>query len=468
MFMYMNNEFPQEPMEVTVHASKNLSPRIHLEKIHLPLVKHEGKEGTYTHHVSHVNQRRFGLCSIRLDLLESRCYYTWELSSTICMSLYIGTVSKTTHQDESVSPGCPDVGTVQISAQSESLVDKGVAPNLTDNKVNATLKREAEETFRDSEARQFPPKKPRISITFDTGTAPVVSNEPSAVECSQASESNKEPQEGRTQSSDGASQQVGGSHHSQSPQSKSAISAPTGHHKEGSKSNSDPPSCGNQSTSHSQPNLTAATKLEPCPGKYASFPVNLPSSWKLETPKPKSLHAETNPPRAYHQVLHSEADKQLKSSLKNKTKTLTASLAMPSSATQKEGFKDHSRHADSSDQVGENSLQLSLALPLVSSNTFNNSTCVPQASKSNSCQETLKEECVNGPQSSSVSHDTGSEFSANTPNKDNSLLVVFSEDDEQEEDDEKSNLLSSQLNRQIDRVQTFLKMDRLRRPKSIK
>lgn len=78
--MYMNNEFPpQEPMEVTVHASKNLSPRIHLEKIHLPLVKHEGKEGTYTHHVSLVNQRRFGLCSIRLDLLESRRYYAWEL-----------------------------------------------------------------------------------------------------------------------------------------------------------------------------------------------------------------------------------------------------------------------------------------------------------------------------------------------------------------------------------------------------
>ena len=388
------------------------------------------------------------------------------------MSLYIGTASKdpTTHQNESVSPGCPDVGTVQISAQSESLVDKGVAPNLTENKVNGTLKREAEETFRDSEARQFPQKKPRISITSDTGTAPVVSNEPSAAECSQASESNKEPQEGRTQSSDSASQQVGGSHHSQPPQSKSAIPVPTGHHKEGSKSNSDPPSCGNQSTSHSQPNLMAATNLEPCLGKDVSLSVKLPSSWKLETPKPKSLHTETNPPRAYHKVLHSEADKQPKSSLKNKAKTLgelTASLAMPSSVTEKEGFKDHSRHADSSDQVGENSMQLSLALPLVSSNTFNNSTCVPQASKSDSCQETLKEECTNGPRSSSVSHDTGSE-SANTPNKDNSLLVVFSEDDEEEEDDEKCNLLSNQLNRQIDRVQTFLKMDRLRRPKSIK
>ena len=57
-------------MEVTVHASKNLSPRIHLEKIHLPLVKHEGKEGTYTHHVSHVNQR-FGLCPAMLDLLKA-------------------------------------------------------------------------------------------------------------------------------------------------------------------------------------------------------------------------------------------------------------------------------------------------------------------------------------------------------------------------------------------------------------
>ena len=371
----------------------------------------------------------------------------------------------TTYQNESVSPGCPDVGTVQISAQSESLVEEGVAPNLTENKVNATLKREAEETFRDSEARQFPQKKPRISITSDTGTAPVVSNEPPAMECS---ESNKEPQEGRTQSSDSASQQVGGSHHSQSPQSKSAISAPTGHHKEGSKSNWDPPSCGNQSTNHSQPNK--ATKLESCLGKDVSLSVKLPSSWKLETPKPKSLCTETNPPRAYHQVLHGEADKRPKSSLKNKTKTLgelTASLAMPSSVTQKEGFKDHSRHADSSDQVGENSTQLSLAPPLVSSNIFNNSTCVLQASKSDSCQETLKEECANGPRSSSVSHDTGSE-SANTPNKDNSLLVVFSEDDEEEEDDEKSNLLSSQLNRQIDRVQTFLKMDRLRRPKPIK
>ena len=131
---------------------------------------------------------------------------------------------------------------------------------------------------------------------------------------------------------------------------------------------------------------------------------------------------------------------------------LTASLAVPSPVTQKESFKDHS--AESSDQDGENSTQLSLAFPLASS-----STCVPQASKSDSCQETLKED-------STVSHDTGSE-SANTPNKDNSLLVVFSEDDE-EEDEVKSHLLSSQMNRQIDRVQTFLKMDRLRRPKSIK
>ena len=49
-------------MEVTVHASKNLSPRIHLEKINLPLAKyHEGKEGMFTHHVCHVNKK--GLAS---------------------------------------------------------------------------------------------------------------------------------------------------------------------------------------------------------------------------------------------------------------------------------------------------------------------------------------------------------------------------------------------------------------------
>lgn len=199
---------------------------------------------------------------------------------------------------------------------------------------------------------------------------------------------------------------------------------------------------------------------EQCLGKDASLSVKVPSSWKLENPKPKNLCTVTNPPRAYHQVLHSEADKQLKSSLKNRTKTLselTASLAVLSPVTQKESFKDHS--AESSDQDDENSTQLSLALPLASSNTLNNSTCVPQASKSDGCQETLKED-------STVSHDTGSE-SANTPNKDNSLLVVFSEDDE-EEDEAKSHLLSSQMNRQIDRVQTFLKIDRLRRPKSIK
>lgn len=385
----------------------------------------------------------------------------------ICMLLYIGTASKdpTAHQNESVSPGCQN-DAVQLAAQSESLVDHGVAPNLTENNVKATLKREAEETFRDREARQLPQKKLKISITSDTCTTPVVSNELSAAECNQASEGNQEPQRGRTQSSDSSSQQVGGSHDSQPPRSKSSLLAPTEHYKKDSKSSSDPPSCGNQSTSHSQPNLMVA---EQCLGKDASLSVKVPSSWKLENPKPKSLCTETNHPRAYHQVLHSEADKQLKSSLKNRTKTLselTASLAVPSPVTQKESFKDHSAESSRSDQDGENSMELSLALPLASSSTLNNSTCVPQASKSNSCQETLKEDSTNGPWSSSVSHDTGSE-SANTPNKDNSLLVVFSEDDE-EEDEVKSHLLSSQMNRQIDRVQTFLKVDRLRRPKSIK
>jgi len=80
------------------------------------------------------------------------------------------------------------------------------------------------------------------------------------------------------------------------------------------------------------------------------------------------------------------------------------------------------------------------------------------------CQEGKKP--TSCPQSPSI----GDIEVRNTLTKDDSIAVLFSEDDEEEEDcgSADTTMLNSQMNRQIERVQMFLRMDRLRRTKPFK
>ena len=85
----------------------------------------------------------------------------------------------------------------------------------------------------------------------------------------------------------------------------------------------------------------------------------------------------------------------------------------------------------------------------------NRDTCSKEGEKPTSC-----------PQSPSI----GDIEVRNTLTKDDSIAVLFSEDDEEKEDcgSADTTMLNSQMNRQIERVQMFLRMDRLRRTKPFK
>ena len=52
-----------------------------------------------------------------------------------------------------------------------------------------------------------------------------------------------------------------------------------------------------------------------------------------------------------------------------------------------------------------------------------------------------------------------------SPRGSNNFAIVFSEGEDEADGGEEKGLLNSQMNRQIKKVKTFLKMDRLRRTK---
>jgi len=334
-------------------------------------------------------------------------------------------------------------------------------------------KRVAEESVKDSEVGESPRKKPRISVASESGALPVVEKVTKTAESSPASENGEQSEKHDqvdSQGSNGDSQKPVCRGSSEPHHSQSELSPPLpAEHNMYSKSSPDPRSLSNHKNpggSLSQPILSLATNSEHHPGRISA---TLPSSWKLETPKLNSLWTGTNPSKPYHHILSCKPGKQSQppSNYTAVQKGLTSSPSVP----QKDGIKNCPGRIGFS-KFPPQDLETSsmVSQPTNTYNNSNSSTSVSPAhakvkyNNRDTCQEGKKPPSC--PQSPSIENIEV----RNTLTKDDSIAVLFSEDDEEEEDcgSADTTMLNSQMNRQIERVQMFLRMDRLRRTKPFK
>ena len=351
----------------------------------------------------------------------------------------------------------------QCTSHADKEADQSPAKNTNASVLKVAPKRAAEGSVRDSDMEESPTKRPRIGVTSESGVALVEistktadSSESSPV--SKSGEQSENHNQGNHQGGSGGPQKPVRMSSSQPHRLLSELPLPLSvEHIMDPKSGPEP------KWSFSQPN-SSATNSEYHPGRTSA---TLPRSWKLETPKPKGLWTGTNPskPYPYRHVLSCGPGKQSKPPLNNTAKLegLSSSLSVP----QMEGIKNRPGCTGLSPQDRGN-LGIS---PIVSkpSNTGNtsSSTSVSPAHAKVKCNDhdTSQEEkkCASYPQSPSTEVE-------DTLTKDDSPVVLFSEDEEEVGvcGSDAATMLSSQMNRQIDRVQMFLRMDRLRRTKPFK